>query len=152
MGLLVIFFLILLPVAEIATLIAVGSRIGFLATIGVLIAAGVLGTLLLRVQGGEMVLRLRQSMARREPPDAVIFDGLCLAAAGLLLVLPGLLSDVLAILLLLPPVRALLRGYILRGRAAPAQPGVIDVEFVDVTPSRPDDPPPPRVPGPEQRR
>jgi UPF0716 protein FxsA len=151
MGLLVIFFLILLPVAEIATLIAVGSRIGFFATIGVLIAAGVLGTLLLRVQGSEMLLRLRQSMARREPPDAVIFDGLCLAAAGVLLVLPGLLSDVMAIMLLLPPVRAVLRAYVLRGRGTPVQPGVIDVEFVDVTPTRPTEPPP-RIPGPESRQ
>ena len=142
MGVVVLFFLILLPVAEITTLIAVGSAIGLLPTILLVIAAGLLGALLMRSQGLETMMRLRGAFARREPPTEAVFDGFCIGVAGLLLLLPGLLSDVAAILLLLPPVRALLRGLLLRSAPRPPGgrsgiPGVIEGEFTEVTPDEP---------------
>jgi UPF0716 protein FxsA len=73
-----------------------------------------------------------------------VIDGMLLAAAGVLIVLPGFVSDVLGLLLLLPPTRGLVRRRLLRAaeRGTPAQfaPGaVIEGEVVDEpAPPRPD--------------
>lgn len=100
---------IALPVVEIALFIKSAQWIGLLPTIVCAIAAGAVGLALVRRQGFELLMRSRAQMERGEMPVAEVFDGLCLAVAGVLLVLPGFFSDILAILLLLPPVRAMLR-------------------------------------------
>jgi UPF0716 protein FxsA len=102
--------LLVIPLLEVAAFIAVGREIGIVATLLLLLAAGAAGTLLLRVQGLTTLMRARTRLAAGEPPVAEAFDGICLALAGVLLVLPGFLSDLMALLLLLPPVRRWLRG------------------------------------------
>lgn len=110
MAWLVLAAVIAVPVAEIAVFIKTAQWIGLLPTVAAAIAAGMVGLALVRQQGFELVLRTRAQFERGEVPVAEAFDGLCLALAGGLLLLPGFLSDVLAILLLLPPVRAMLRA------------------------------------------
>lgn len=100
--------LLLVPIAEIATFIVVGREIGVLATIGLLIGAGLVGTLMLRLQGFRLITAARADMAAGRMPAETIVHGAFLALAGLFLLLPGFLSDIVAFLLLLPPVRALL--------------------------------------------
>ena len=98
-----------LPLIEIAVLILVGSNIGVFPTIGLIILTGFLGMLLLRVQGLAALSRIRGEMDRGQAPDKSMADAAMIALAGLFLIIPGFVSDLIGILLFLPPVRALIR-------------------------------------------
>ena len=106
--------ILLIPLVEIAIFIKVGQAIGVLDTLLLLLAAGVSGALLLRLQGWTTLLRLRQRLASGEAPVRELFDAACLALAGVLLILPGFLSDFVALLLLVPALRTFFYGRIAR--------------------------------------
>jgi len=95
------------PLVEIAVLIKVGQTIGFWPTIFALMAAAVLGILVVRQQGLSMVTRAFTAMSEGKPPIGPVLDGYALIVAGLLLIIPGLLSDAVGLILLIPPVRRL---------------------------------------------
>lgn len=109
-----LFMLLLLPVLELALLIQVGSAIGVLPTLGLIILSAVLGILLLRVAGLATAWRARECLARGELPEREMFDGLLLALGGLLLLLPGFISDLFGLLCVLPFSRHLLLGRLQR--------------------------------------
>lgn len=109
MAWLMVVALIGLPVLEITLFVKAAQWIGVLPTVALAIAAGMAGVALVRAQGLATMFRVRAQLDRGEMPVAEVFDGLCLALAGALLFLPGFFSDILALLLLLPPVRAALR-------------------------------------------
>jgi UPF0716 protein FxsA len=154
-----IIVLLALPVAEIAAFIQVAHWIGLLGAIAGVVLSGVLGLSLLRNQSLSTARRVQDGLNRGEMPVVEVFDGACLAIAGVLLILPGYLSDCLALLLLLPPVRLLLRLWLAQRllrpmmesgeERAPAHsgPAVIEGEWVVVehdegeTPSQPPVPP-----------
>lgn len=107
--------LVAFPFIEIALLIAVGRELGVLATLALLMAGVVAGVLLIRVQGFATLLRVRAALGRGEPPTAALFHAACAVAAGLLLIVPGFLSDAMALALLaLLPFRRLLRAWLWR--------------------------------------
>lgn len=106
--------LLLVAVVEVAVLIAVGDLIGLLPTLLVLLAASVLGLWLLRREGTRAFAALTDAVRSRRPPRRELSDGMLIAAGGVLILLPGLVSDVLGLLVLLPPTRALLRRRIAR--------------------------------------
>ena len=114
MGRLVLIGLILVPIVEIAIFIKVGQTIGLLWTLALVIGAGLFGAWLLRQQGLSVLNRARQSMETGRLPARTIADGMMIGLAGVLLVLPGLLSDVIAILLLIPPFRGWVYGLLAR--------------------------------------
>lgn len=109
-----LFMLLLLPVLELVLLIQVGSAIGVLPTLGLIILSAVLGILLLRVAGLATAWRARERLARGELPEREMFDGLLLALGGLLLLLPGFISDLFGLLCVLPFSRHLLLGRLQR--------------------------------------
>ncbi|MDA3631115.1 FxsA family protein [Saccharopolyspora oryzae] len=110
-----IFVVLLIAVAaEIAVLVALGQVIGVLPTLGLLVAGAVLGAWLLRREGRRTMVEFREAARLRRSPDREISDGVLIAASGLLIILPGLLSDVAGLLLLFPPIRAVLRKRMLR--------------------------------------
>lgn len=100
-----IILILLVPLIEIAVLIRVGQSIGLWPTLALLVGAGLGGALLLRQQGLATLMRLRADLGAGRMPVGAMADTVMLGLAGLLLVLPGLISDVIAIALLLPPVR-----------------------------------------------
>ncbi len=110
----VLLLLLLAVVAEITVMVTVGNLLGILPTIGLLIAATLLGVVLMRREGTRAFAALQQAVFARRAPQRELVDGMLIAAAGVLIVLPGFLSDVLAIFLLLPPTRALVRSRIVR--------------------------------------
>jgi len=112
MGWLVVGTIIIVPLMEIAVFVKVAGWVGLIPAIGLAVAAGVIGVALLRAQGFSTVARMRAALDRGEPPVREVFDGACLMVAGALLLLPGLVSDVLALLLLPPPIRAALRAWL----------------------------------------
>jgi UPF0716 protein FxsA len=118
-----IFFLLFLlfPLAELALLIQVGSSIGVLPTILLLVISGMAGILLLRLAGFATAWRARERLARGELPEQEMLQGLMMAIAGGLLFLPGFLSDIIALLVLFPPSRRLFLGMLGRRIEAQAQ-------------------------------
>jgi UPF0716 protein FxsA len=111
--------LIGLPVFEIYLFIEVGTRIGYLQAVGLLIAGMAVGALIIRYQGFLTLMRVRDAMLRGEAPTMALLEGLLLLVSGFLFVLPGFFTDALGLLLLVPFLRRLLiRNWLGRFRAA----------------------------------
>lgn len=107
----VLVFLILLLVvvaAELSLLVEVARAVGVLPTLLLLVLVGMLGMALVRRQGMSTLARAQAALLAGRMPVRDLFDGTCILVAGLLLALPGFLSDIIASALLLPPVRGLL--------------------------------------------
>lgn len=107
-----IFFLLILflavPLLELYILIQVGQVIGALPTIGLCILTAFLGTVLLRQQGLGTLRRARASLNRREMPALELLEGMALAMGGVLLLVPGFLTDLAGLVCLIPFTRRLL--------------------------------------------
>ncbi len=114
MPIVVLLVLIAIPLIELALIIKVGQALGFWMTIGLLVGMGALGTALLNRQGMSAMRRASESIASGRPPVGAAVDGLFLGVAALLLITPGFLSDILGLALLVPPVRRLVAGAVLR--------------------------------------
>lgn len=93
------------PLLELAILIKVGQTIGLWWTILLLIGTGIAGGLIVQAQGLSAARRAAQSMSEGRPPIEPVVDSFMLMAAGTLLLIPGLLTDVMALALLVPPLR-----------------------------------------------
>lgn len=100
-------FLLLLPLIEIAGFVLVGRQIGVLPTLGLVIAGAVAGSILLRVQGFGALARIRREIDARRDPSRDMAHGLMILLAGILLLIPGFFTDILGLLLFIPPVRDL---------------------------------------------
>lgn len=96
-----------LPLLEIAGFVVVGSEIGVLPTIGLVLLSCVAGSILLRVQGFGVMTRIRAEMEAGRDPSKELATGAMIVLAGILLVIPGFITDIFGILLFLPPVRSL---------------------------------------------
>ncbi len=98
------FFLLFLlfPLLELAVMIKVGSAIGVLPTLLLIVCDALVGGLVLRVAGVATAWRARERLARGELPEQEMLEGLLIAVGGGLLLLPGFVSDLLAIPCLLP--------------------------------------------------
>ena len=96
---------LLVPVAEIAVFVQVGSRIGAGMTVLLVVASAVVGVWLVRRQGLATATRVQAMVARGESPALGMLEGLALLAAGVLLIIPGFLTDIVAFVLLIPPLR-----------------------------------------------
>jgi len=108
-------FLILLvglPVAEVIAFVAVGEAIGWLWALALLITTSVLGAGIARREGRSAIVEVSRAFAERRPPGVAAIDGALGAMGGLLLVIPGFLTDALGALLLLPPARRITRGWL----------------------------------------
>jgi UPF0716 protein FxsA len=104
----ILWFLLFLswPVAEIAIFVQVGQAIGWLGAILLTIGTAVAGSILLRIQGFNTMNRFLAAAEKGEAPvGPVLLDGMGIFVAGLLLLLPGFISDVLGLLLFIPPLR-----------------------------------------------
>jgi UPF0716 protein FxsA len=100
---------VLVPLAELAVLIAVGDWIGLVPTLILLLAVSVVGAWLAKREGLAAWRRFQQALAEGRMPTVEVADGAMILLAGALLLTPGFLSDVVGVLLLLPPTRAMAR-------------------------------------------
>lgn len=124
------------PFLEIATFIYVGSRIGILPTIALTLLSSFVGVLLLRIQGIALLQKMRTELAANRVPAADIGHGAFIAFAGLCLLIPGFLTDILGLLLFLPPVRAFILYLLSRNativvRTSTTRSGVVDLDPAD---------------------
>jgi UPF0716 protein FxsA len=100
---------ILVPLAELAVLIAVGDWIGLVPTLILLLVVSVAGAWLAKREGLAAWARFQRAMAEGRMPTVEVADGAMILLAGALLLTPGFLTDVAGVLLLLPPTRAMAR-------------------------------------------
>ena len=105
---------IVVPIAELYVIIQVGQAIGILPTVVILLLDSVVGTWLLRQQGRAAWRRFNASLRAGRPPAQETIDGGLILMGGAFLLTPGFLSDVLGLVLLLPPSRALVRRVLAR--------------------------------------
>ena len=111
--LLVVVF-IAVPLAELYVLIQVGQAIGVLDTLALLFLISIVGAWLAKREGGAVLRRIQLSLDRGELPSKEVADGGLILLAGALMIAPGFISDCLALVLLFPPTRALVRGPVMR--------------------------------------
>jgi UPF0716 protein FxsA len=107
-------FILLLPLAEIACFIVVGRHIGLFSTLLLVVLSAVAGVILMRIQGFGALARLRQSAQGGQAPGKEILDTAMILIAGILLLIPGFLTDILGLALFLPPVRSFLWNRLMR--------------------------------------
>lgn len=109
---------LLLPIVELFVFAQVAGAVGFGTAVLGAMAATFVGVSLVKRQGLGILRRANEKVARGEAPTDEVVNGTLLLAAGVLLLLPGFLTDAVGLLLLLPPVRMLLRGTLRRRFAA----------------------------------
>lgn len=122
-----------LPLAELIVFIAVATAIGFGFAVLLVLAGSLAGGLLLRRLGGDHMARVRVAMNEglgRTSFTALQADGPAAGTllAGVLLLIPGFLTDVLALLLLVPPLRRSLIGRVAGRASQPGPDGVLDLD------------------------
>ena len=100
----------LLPVVDLALLVAVGSRIGVVTTVAIVLATGAAGAWLARAQGLRALRRLQEAIAAGQFPGDEILDGVLILAGGLLLLTPGFLTDLMGLCALVPGTRHILKA------------------------------------------
>ena len=118
----ILFFLFTaIPLVELWLLFRLSGIFGFWTTIGLVLGTGLAGAMLARWQGWRAVVRVRSQMRQGILPAGAIGDGLLILGAGLLLVTPGVLTDILGLALLVPPLRSLILAGIRRWLARHAR-------------------------------
>jgi UPF0716 protein FxsA len=105
---------ILVPLAELYVILKVGDAIGVGWTILLLVADSVLGSLLLRSQGRSVWRRFNTTLSDGRMPHREVVDGVLVIFGGAFLLTPGFITDVVGLLLLIPPTRALIRPFVVR--------------------------------------
>lgn len=113
MPLLILLFIVV-PIAELYVIFKVGDSIGWAPTLAILVADSLLGSWLMRSQGRAVWRRFQDAMQAGRIPHREVFDGVLVIFGGAFLITPGFLTDILGILLLLPPTRAAFRRWIIR--------------------------------------
>lgn len=128
----ILFFII--PVAEVFVFLKAGQYIGVLETLLLCLLTAIIGGALVRHQGFETLFRARREMDAGRLPVTELFDGLCLIAAGAMLITPGFVTDTIGFTLLIPPVRTFLRRWASKHfqlvEAGRFDDGVVEGEYV----------------------
>lgn len=129
---------IVFPLVELWVFVEACGEIGFLSALALLILAAVIGGAVVRYQGFQTILAMHDAFDRGRVPAGELFDGFCIVAAGVLLIFPGFISDALAVALLVPHIRTLIRTFFRsRGVGQNSDPGIIEGEYERIK----DDPP-----------
>jgi UPF0716 protein FxsA len=105
---LLLLFLVV-PVVELYVIVQVAQGVGVLNTMVLLVVVSVVGSWLVKHEGVGVLRRMRQQLDEAKLPTDELTDGVLILFAGALMLTPGFLTDLLALLLLLPPTRAAIR-------------------------------------------
>jgi len=105
---------ILIPAIELWGIIQMVRWIGGWETIALLIITGMLGAWLIKIEGRRVWQQAQRQMQDGQAPGHTLLDGLCVLAGGILLMLPGFISDIIGLTMLIPFIRPLYRVYLYR--------------------------------------
>ena len=123
--LLLILVFIVVPLAELYVILKVGDSIGWAPTILILVADSLLGSVLLRNQGRSIWNRFNSALNEGRIPHREVMDGVLVIFGGAFLITPGFITDVLGLILLIPPTRAVVRRIVQRRLARRVAVGVV---------------------------
>ncbi|MFN0021929.1 MAG: FxsA family protein [Pirellulaceae bacterium] len=132
--------LTILPLIELALLLLMGKYISVWFTLAFVLLTGLAGAILLRHQGIQTFRNIQRDLAEKRMPTDSLLDGVFIAVAAILLILPGVTTDIVGMTILIPPLRKLYKIWLvrwfkskfqLRGFTAPARTEVIDSHIVD---------------------
>lgn len=107
-------FIIAMPVVEIIVLLLSGHLIGFWPTLFLIAATGLIGAYLAKRQGMETWKKAQEQIRYGMMPGNEIIDGICIFIGAALLLSPGLISDIMGLILVFPPTRNLLKPIVIR--------------------------------------
>lgn len=102
------------PASELTLLLVAGNQIGVMPTLAIILLTGIGGAYMAKRQGFKAIGDFRERMAAGDPPGPPIIDGLCIFAGGLLLLVPGFITDVIGFLLLFSWPRKIIRPFIIQ--------------------------------------
>jgi UPF0716 protein FxsA len=103
-----------LPLLELYILIKIGSRLGAFVTIGLVIFTALLGLLLARFEGLRTLHQIRQSLSQGIVPAEEMVDSVLIFVGGVLFVVPGVITDFAALVLLIPFTRTIFKRWLRR--------------------------------------
>lgn len=109
-----ILIFVITPAVELAVLVKLGDAIGFWPTMATIVATGLVGSWLARSQGLSAWRRFQQRLAGGELPGQEAVDGVIILVSGALLITPGIITDLVGFIGLLPWTRGPLRNFVLR--------------------------------------
>ena len=102
----------IIPVLEIYLLIKLGSFLGALNTVIIVILTGIIGAYLAKLEGLHTMTKVREALNRGEMPAEGMLDALLILVAGIVLLTPGLLTDIAGLLILIPQTRLLFKRWL----------------------------------------
>jgi len=132
--------LTILPLVELFLLLLMGRYISVWFTISFVIVTALVGSLLLRFQGIQTFRNIQRDLQEHRMPTDSLLDGLFIFIAAILLILPGVTTDLVGLTILIPPMRQLYKTWLVRwfkakfklsGFAQPGRTQVIDSHIVD---------------------
>ena len=100
------------PFIELYILIEMGSRLGVIPTLGLVVITGIAGAALAKHQGLGVMRRIQSEMSFGQMPGDALFDGLLVLIGAILLLTPGILTDLTGFLLLIPGTRLIFKRYL----------------------------------------
>jgi UPF0716 protein FxsA len=104
-----ILIFVVVPLIEILLLIEIGSRIGALNTILIIVLTGILGASMMRQQGFTIIRNIQRDLSEGRMPTGELINGALVLVGGIVLLTPGFFTDAVGFILLVPTTRALIR-------------------------------------------
>lgn len=101
----------LIPIIEVFLLLEMSEHFGLLASIIIVLGTGIVGAWLAKLQGFLALNALRGELVQGRLPADKVIDGVLILIAGVVLITPGILTDIVGLSLLLPPVRSAVRKF-----------------------------------------
>ena len=102
----------LIPVLEIYLLIKLGTFLGALNTVIIVVLTGIIGAFLAKLQGLHTMIKVREGLNRGEMPAEEMLDALLILVAGIVLLTPGFLTDIAGLVILIPQTRVLFKRWL----------------------------------------
>ena len=120
---------IIMPIIELAVLLKLNEYAGLVNTIAIVIITGFVGAFLARAQGIMVLAQIRRDLAEGRMPAPRLMDGVMILIAGVLLITPGLITDTVGFLLLIPVVRSTIRAWLRRKLEEKFRDGTANITF-----------------------
>jgi len=122
---------VVLPLVELALLIRIGQVVGVWPTLALVVVTGMTGAALARAEGLKVLLRFQRELTAGRIPEQAALDGISVLLGGVLLLTPGVLTDVAGIALLLPPTRRRIQRWARARLEAGIRSGAVHVTVLD---------------------
>ncbi len=113
MGRLFLLFTVV-PLVELYLLIAIGRMLGPVPTIALVLVTGALGAWFARLEGARVIRRWQEAIARQQIPKDGVIDGFLIFIGGVMLITPGILTDIAGLSMVMPPTRRIIAGTVRR--------------------------------------